>query len=506
MRPHRTSKLAPSSPTSRHLLRLPVLAAALFMASAAHAVSLNEALSSAYRYNPRIDAERARLRATDEGVSQAMSGYRPNISGSADVGIQDNRSRLRDENVGRGGFSAATGGFSASARTGDTIHPRGYSFNVQQNLFDGFQTTNSVREAEANVRAGREILRDIERTVLLEAATAYMDVVRDQAIVRLQENNVNVLSRELRATQDRFNVGEVTRTDVAQARARRAGAVSALDLARANLKTSRASYVRVVGSQPSRLSNPRLPSKRIPRSVNQAVGIGLNESPTIIGALYLEQASRHTVDRIRGQLLPTLTLEGSYSNRFDTSSTTAETDTTALVGRLNVPIYQRGAVSSQVRAAKHTHVSRLQEIEEARTIVRQGVVAAWSRYEAAIAQLESDRTQVEANRTALTGVREEEKVGQRTLLDVLNAEQELLNSQVQLETTRRDLVVAAYSLLSAMGRLDAASLGVADLVYDPEQHYGEVRRKWWGISITREDGRREKLDLWESHGRHSSYK
>ncbi len=505
MRPNRTNLIQ----TARAAM-VTTSAAAMFAVSAiwtmpAQAVSLNEALSAAYRYNPRIDAERARLRATDESVSQAMGGYRPNIGASADTAIVDSRARTRDENVGSGTFVPGVGTIGGTAaRAGDTTYPHGYAISVQQNLFDGFQTTNRVSEAEANVRAGREILRDTERNVLLEAATAYMDVVRDQAIVRLQENNVNVLSRELQATQDRFSVGEVTRTDVAQARARRAGAVSSLDLARANLKTSRASYVRVVGSEASGLSNPRLPSKLIPRGVQSAISIGLNESPTVIASLYLEQASRHTVDRIRGELLPTVTLEASYSNRFYTSSSTAETENTSLTGRVNIPIYQQGTVSSRVRQAKHTHVSRLQEIEEARTLVRQGVVSSWSRYEAAIAQLESDRTQVEANRTALTGVREEEKVGQRTLLDVLNAEQELLNSQVQLETTQRDLIVAAYTLLASIGRLDAVNTGVASTVYDPEEHYTEVRRKWWGISITHGDGRRERMELWDTHGK--SYK
>lgn len=468
--------------------------------------TLNDALSAAYKYNPRIDAERARLRATDESIPQARSGYLPRLNGSADVNIQDNRTRLRDEDAASGAFSPTLGTISRGARSGDTIYPRGYSVSLQQNLFNGFRTTNSVNEAEANVRAGRETLRDIERQVLLEAATAYMDVVRDQSIVRLQENNVQVLSRELRATQDRFDVGEVTRTDVAQARARRAGSVSQLDLARADLKASRARFERVVGSPPSNLAIPRVPTQLLPRSIEQAVEVGLNENPLVIAALYREQAARHSVDVVRGELLPTLDLEASYSNRFNTSSTVAESESTVLTGRLNVPIYQGGEVSARVRASKHTHVSRLQEVEDARTQIREAVVTAWAQYQAVTAQLESDSTQVEANRIALTGVREEEKVGQRTLLDVLNAEQELLNAQVQLETTRRNLIVASYTLLSAMGRLSVDNLGVAALVYDPEEHYFEVRRKWWGISITHADGRREDVDLWDRFGRHFSYK
>lgn len=489
-----------------HTLSMLVVAA-VFCAmpgNRADAETLSDALASAYRYNPRIDAERARLRATDEGVPQARSGYLPRINGSADVNINDVRSRRRDENAL--GIDSSTGLPSTSARSGDTIYPRGYGVSLQQNLFNGFRTQNAVAEAEATVRAGRETLRDVERQVLLEAATSYMDVVRDQAVVRLQENNVDVLSRELRATQDRFDVGEVTRTDVSQARARRAGSVSSLDLARANLKGSRARYERVVGSPPSRLAEPGVPVSVMPNSLDEALSIGLNENPLVIAALYREQAARHTVDIVRGELMPTLNLEASYQNRFNTSSIIAETESTTLTGRLNVPIYQGGEVSARVRASKHTHVSRLQEVEEARTQVREAIITAWSQFQAVQAQLDSDRVQVDSNQTALTGVREEEKVGQRTLLDVLNAEQELLNAQVQLETTRRNLVVAAYTLLSSIGRLSVDNIGVVSTVYDPEQHYFEVRRKWWGISITHADGRREDLDLWESHGRQRTLK
>lgn len=477
--------------TTRVALMASVMAVGIGLTQApATAASLKSALAQAYKYNPRIDAERARLRATDEAVTQARAGYRPRITGTADIGKEESRNRFTTLNP-----------FIAGQRTST---PRGYSIGFTQNVFDGFQTTSAVREAEANVRAGRELLRDIERTVLLEAATAYMDVVRDQAIVRLRQNNVRVLSREERATQDRFSVGEVTKTDVSQAQARRAAAVSALDLARSNLKQSRANYKRVVGTSPSNLRQPNIPMSLIPKSLPAAISVGLNESPTIIGSLYLEQASRHTVDRIRGQLLPQVSLEGSYTNRFDLSSTTAENETTSITGRVTVPFYQGGAVTSQVRAAKHTHVSRLQEIEEARTIVRRDVTASWADLQAANAQLRSDQLQVRANQTALTGVREEEKVGQRTLLDVLNAEQELLNAQVALATTQRNRVVAGYALIATLGRLDSVALGLTADVYDPEVHYNEVRRKWWGISITHRDGRQVSRDLWESHGK--SYK
>jgi outer membrane protein len=331
-------------------------------------------------------------------------------------------------------------------------------------------------------------------------------VVRDQAIVRLRENNVTVLSRELKATQDRFAVGEVTRTDVAQAEARRAASISQLDLARSNLKTSRASFERVVGHAPSNLREQKPQEKLLPRSVQDALNIGLKESPSVVAALYREQAARHNVDKTWGELLPTVQLEGNYAHRYDPSRTVDEQETTSVTGRVSVPLYPSGEVQARVRQSKHTHVSRLQEIEQNRTEAQAAIVSAWSQLVAARAQLESDQVQVNATRTALAGVREEERVGQRTLLDVLNAEQEALNAEVQLVTTQRNLVVASYNVLSSIGRLNAAQLAVTSEVYDPEVHYHEVRRKWWGISITRPDGRHERHDLWETHGKHQPVK
>ncbi len=445
----------------------------------ASAESLRDALAAAYRYNPRLDAERARLRAIDEEVARANSGYRPNISSSADIGY---------ERRNTGPPSIADG----------ENHPKGYQVTASQNIFNGFRTLNGVREAEATVRAGRETLRSVEQEVLLQAVTAYMDVVRDQAIVRLRENNVTVLTRELKATQDRFSVGEVTRTDVAQAQARRAGAVSQLDLARANLKTSRATYERVVGTPPSNLQEQRPHNKLIPRTREDAIGAAMRESPAVVAALYREQAARHNVDKVWGELLPSVNVDAAYTQRFDPSRTTDESEVGTVTGRLTVPLYQQGEVHARVRQSKHTHVSRIQEIEQARTEARERVVQAWSQLDAAKAQLESDQVQVNATRTALAGVREEERVGQRTLLDVLNAEQEALNAEVQFATTQRNLVVASYNVLSSMGRLNVADLGTNREVYDPETHYHDVRRKWWGISITYPDGRREHHDFWNT--------
>ncbi|RTL65180.1 MAG: channel protein TolC [Hyphomicrobiales bacterium] len=451
---------------------LSVSVVATLVAAPAGAETLSQALAAAYKFNPKLDAARASQRATDEEVPRAMSGYRPSVTGQATSAYQNTR----------GGLPTSNG----------ELNPKTYSVGLVQPVFRGFRTINAVNGAEATVRAGRETLRVAEMGVLLEAVTAYGDVVRDTAIVKLRENNVAVLTRDLKSTQDRFNVGEVTRTDVAQSQARRAAAVSALDLAKANLQTSRATFERVVGHPPSGLADPR-PTKLVPKSLQEAIEVSLRESPNVVGALYREQAARFAIETIRGELLPTVQVEANYGKSFDTANGAPETEQTTVTGRLTVPFYTGGEVQARLRQAKQTHVQRIQEIEQYRTEQQALVVQAWSQMTAARAQLESDQASVDASRIALAGVREEERVGQRTLLDVLNAEQELLNNEVNLATDRRNLLVASYSLLQTIGRLNAQELAVADNVYDSEEHYHEVRRKWFDISITHADGRRETL-------------
>lgn len=441
--------------------------------------TLQQALTQAYRTNPQLDAARATLRATDEDVARANATYRPVISGNA------TSSWTRTDTQPQ------------SASPGE-LHPRNFGVTVAQPLFRGFRSLNQVRVAEASVRAGRETLRNVEQIVLLGAATAYMDVVRDQAIVRLGENNVRVLSNQLKATQDQFAVGEVTRTDVAQAEARRAGAVAALEVSRGNLKASQANYERIVGSPPGRLVEASEPSRLMPKSLPEANSIALRENPLVVNALYQEQAARYDVELTRGELLPTVSLNASYTRAFDTSRTVDQSDDRRISTTMTVPIYSGGDIEARVRQKKHIHVSRLQTIEQVRTEQLALVVAAWARYSAAKAQGQSTAAQVRANQTALTGVREEYRVGQRTLLDVLNAEQELLNSQVSEVTARRDATVQAFTLLQAVGRLSAAEMELGNEIYDPEIHYFEVRRRWFGLSITYSDGRQEKVDAtWE---------
>ncbi len=442
----------------------------------ASAETLREALALAYASNPQLDAERARLRATDESVPQAKSGFRPRATVNADTGRQ--MIHTNPASIGDG-----------------TGQAWGYSVTAEQSVFSGYRTTNTVRQAEADVRSGRENLRNVEQQILLAAVTAYADVLRDQALVRLRENNVSVLTQDLQAAEARRAVREVTRTDVAQAQARRARALSDLDAAKANLRTSRAVYERVIGRPPHALSEPKPPTKLLPINLEDVTRIAEREHPNVVSALYRERSSRHAVDRIWGELLPEVKVEANYGQRFNPSRNIAEQDTASLTGRLSMPLYEGGETQARVRAAKHQHVARLQEIEQARKETEALAVTAWSRLQAARSQLQSDKSAVDAARIALEGTREEEKVGQRTLLDVLNAQQELLNAEVQQVVTRREVIVTSFTLLGSIGRLNADELKLSETAYDPEVHYEEVERKWGGISITHVDGRKEFMDL-----------
>ncbi|MFM7085021.1 MAG: TolC family protein, partial [Hyphomicrobium sp.] len=331
------------------------------MSSQTQAITLDQALAAAYDYNPRIDAERARLRATDEDVAIAKSGLRPDINAEGSLGSRFTNSRV-DTNL----VSINNQDFY-----NNIVRPRTMGISLTQPVFRGFSVLNAVNQAEAGVRAGRETLRGVEQEVLLEAVRNYMDVVRDMAVVRLREGNVKYLSEQLKATQDRFAVGEVTKTDVAQSQARRAGALSDLDLAKANLQSSRANYVRTIGASPDGLVEPIVKENILPKSLNEAVNVGTQENPSVVGALYREQAARYKVDVVRGKLLPQIDFESNYLHNSGANYGVPEGENISVGGRMSIPIYQEGGrFHAEVRKAKHEHLSFLQEIEAARTEVK----------------------------------------------------------------------------------------------------------------------------------------
>src|SRR5262245_39104050 len=474
----------------------------------ARAETIEEALADAYLINPVLNAERARLRAIDEEVALAKAGLRPFIFGTADTAFLNTNTSV---NQGGGNIlssdiglltgpvnqafpfpprtPAVTGAIPLSEAFGQgnaqeddgVTNPRGYAVNLTQPLFEGFRNLNAIRQAKSTVQASREALRTVEQTVLLDAATAYVNVVRDQAIVRLRENDVAVLTEQLKATKDRFDVGEVTRTDVAQAEARRSEALATLAAAQANLKTSRAAYEQVVGHPPGNLVTPASIRHLLPSTLDEAMTLGDGENPLILATAYNEESSLYAVERIMGEMLPDAQLEVSYEKRFDLGSTIDSQESTRVLGRVNVPFYQGGGVSARVRQAKETNNQLKKEVEDARLRVHADVIANWGILQSSGPAITSAEAAVAANKIALTGVREEEKVGQRTTLDVLDAQRELLNSQIGLVTALRDRVVAEYALYTAVGRMDAQTLGLRVPYYDPIQHYDIVKNKLFGL-------------------------
>jgi outer membrane protein len=504
-----------SAPRFRNFLLLGTCAAALLAATSGplHAETLKEALTAAYLYNPTLKAARAQLRATDNQVSIAKSGYRPTITGTLQYGFQDVRTRFPNQGGATGSIpvcpgtvsdgvtpASCPGGFvstplsslSSGGNVGSgTGNPRSAQIALQQNVFDGFRTYNNVKGAEAGVEAGREDLRNAEENILLNAATAYMNVVRDQAIVNLRQNNVKVLAEQLRATQDRFKVGEVTRTDVAQAQSGLAQAQADLSIAQGTLYGDQALFAQFVGHPPGTLRDPGPPTKLLPKTLQQAIDIAQSENPGILSAIFRERAQEHQVKEAKGQLLPTLTFNASYTKAaqpFGEPNVT-QVDDTRVFGQLNIPIYQAGSVSAQIRQAIETLSQRRQQIDEQRELARQNVSSQWGLLIAARGNVAAGQSAVEATRIALQGVREEEKVGQRTILDVLNSEQQYLNAQVNLVSFQRDLVVASYGVLAYMGRLTAYDIALQAELYDPARYYGEVKDAWfgWGASIESEE-------------------
>jgi outer membrane protein len=438
------------------------LAAALLYCPAA-AETINAALAQAYRTNPQLNAERARARSIDENVPRALSGYRPTVSATADVG-----------------YTHADSTAFGQRLISDTV-PRGTSVNTTQTLFNGLRTANTVRQAEQNVLSGREALRIIEQTVLLDAATFYMNVLRDTAILDLRRRNVEVLEEQLRQTRDRFNVGEVTRTDVAQSEARLAAARSDVLVAESNVIASRAGYRRVVGSEPIALAAGSPVDRFLPNTLKAALMRGLAEHPTVSAAMYGIDVQLLQVKINEGALYPTATLQATVTQRYDASITVTQAFSASVAGQLNIPIYQGGQEYALIRQSKETLAQQRLTVEQQRDLVRQTIEAAWGDLLARKAQIQSSQAQVAAAEIALNGVREEARVGQRTTLDVLNAQQELVTARVALVTAQRDRVVASYTLLAATGRLAPKVLGMGIELYDAREHYYQVRDAWVGL-------------------------
>jgi outer membrane protein len=456
------------------------LAVILGTASAqAETFSLKEALATAYETNPQLDAQRAALRATDEGVAQANSNWRPTINFQGSYGYQ------RTMIGGLGGLTPIQQQeFGVAAD--ETNHPVLGQLTVNQPLFRGGRTWAEVGKAKSQVRSGVAQLTNVEEGVLLDAVTAYMDVVRDGATVRLRQNNVSVLQKQLDATQEQFKVGELTRTDVAQSQARLSGAQADLTVAAGQLQISRSNFEHYIGRPAAMLEDhPGVPA--LPPEEQAVIDESLASNPMVIAAKENERSADYAVDDAAGALLPQVSIQGQYQYAHNQPGTSLgvgignNEHVAAVVGQVTVPIYQGGGEEASVRQAKQLDGQAKLNIADAQRQVVDAAQTAWESYASAEAAIRSNQAQEDANTVALEGVRQEQQVGSRTVLDVLNAEQELLNSQVAVVSSQRNAFVAAYQVLSAMGKLTARDLGLPVKLYDPREYYDDNAGRWFGL-------------------------
>jgi outer membrane protein len=444
--------------------------------------TIEAALVRAYQNNPQLNAQRAVVRSTDENVPQALSGYRPRVAVTASAGFQ-----YTDTLTITGGRDIA--GNPLIARTGihGTNAPRSIGTTVTQTLFNGQQTANRTRAAESQVSGAREGLRVLEQSVLLSAATIYMDYLRDSAIVEVQKSNVRVLEQTLKQTQDRFSVGEVTRTDVAQSEAQLAAGKTQLLTAEANLTTTRSNFRRIIGNEPQALAPGSPVDRFLPGTLPSAVDLGLTQNPNVTAAMFGIDVSYLQVKVNEGALLPTVTLQAAVQQSNEQTLTINRSFGASALAQVSVPVYQGGGEYALIRQSKESLAQQRLFLEQTRDQTRANVVTAWGQLVAGKAQVQSAQSQVSASEIALNGVREEAKAGQRTTLDVLNAQQALVNARVALVTAQHDRVVASYAVLNAVGRLSPIVLKLSTTVYDPSVHYHQVRDSWYGVRAP--DGR-----------------
>ena len=430
------------------------------------AETLPEALVKAYQSNPQLNADRARQRGTDENVPQALAGYRPQIVAGLSAGLQAVRNLLPDNSV-----------------QGATLRPWTIGVTVTQVLFNGFKTANSVRVAEFQVQSGREALRNTGQGVLLDAVTAYMNVLANQALVEAQRTNVAVL-REIQATtKRRLDAGDVTPTDTAQAEARLSRGLADLNAAEVALAISKATYTQVIGEAPSQLVPAATVDRLSPNALAAATEAAGHEHPAILGAGFDVDVAQTTIKVAESSFLPTVSVQANASRSIQSDSTlsTSATDQASILGQINVPIYDGGTAASQTRQAKELASQSRMVLEQVRNQARTAVASAWVTNEGTKVALAAAESEVRAANVALQGVRREAEGGQRTTIDVLNAQQDLTNARSRLIQGQRDRVIASYTLLSAVGRLDVHVLSLNTPDYLPEVHYHQVRDAWHGV-------------------------
>lgn len=440
--------------------------AGLLIAGPASAQTLTEAFAYAYNNNPQLLAQRALLRATDETVPQALSNWRPTVNFT-----------------GQAGYSRAASAAIGTRSLFANFVNRSLDLKVTEPVYRGGRTEAATRQAINNVQAARAQTLGVETTVFQAVAQGYLDVVRDQTLVEVSRNNEAVLRKQLEATRDRFRVGEVTRTDVAQAESSLAQATAQRITAEGNLENSRANFARAVGHPPGRLILPR-ERPVLPATRDAALSLAANDNPNVIAASFTERAARDNVDLIRGQLLPQISIVGDLNRDFAPSFSlrNSRQDTASVSAQLTMPLYEGGTLYSQTRQAQQTVGQRRSQVDDARRQAVQTATQNWETLQAGRAAIASFGTAVRAAQIALDGTQQEALVGSRTVLDVLIAEQQLFTTQSQLVTAQHDAALAEFNLAAATGRLIAPELKLPVQLYDMERHYRSVKDKLIGFS------------------------
>ena len=431
-----------------------------WLSQPANSQTLVEALASAYSTNPGLLAQRADLKSVDEGVPVALGNWRPNVQLSGDIEREFNRNNTR-----------LTEGEKDQIRTA-----RNVQLLVTQPLFRGFRTVAEVNQAENNVLSKRAALIGVEQDLLLNAATTFLTVLENQSVLDLNVRNEEVLRRQLEATVDRFRVGEITRTDVSQAEARLAGTTAARLKSLGDLKISKAGYVNVIGEAPGKLITPKALSD-LPKNLEEAKVLAGKEHPDIISANLTSRTAQENVKVKRGELYPTLNMVGTLKRDWESVNNDSQVSSGEVRLDLTVPLYQKGTVISGLRKAKIDAGKSKIDLENTRRTVLENVENAWESLRSAQAQIKSFKAQISAAEIALEGVQREASVGSRTVLDVLDAEQELLDARVSLVGAQRDEVVASFQLKEATGQLTAKNLELPVTLFDPTSYYNKIRDK-----------------------------
>lgn len=423
------------------------------------AETLHDALFRAYQANPTLNAARKSTQAVGENLNRAEAGYRPRVAATADAGYYTEKDTYPPDNS----LSPSSLQSPSNNTYAVTTHPRGVGVSASETVFDGFRTQNSVLQAQAGILGAQAATATVEQNTLFLAVSAYVDMLADTAILNRIQRNINDLGAQLQQTREKYCFGDVTKVDVAQVEARLAATKAQFSAAEANLRTSIANYRQAVGSEPQKLLPARALDELVPPNLDLVVKVALADNPSIHAAMYGIHTALLNAQIIHGELLPTVSLTGLLTHRHDVTIPGDQQMTGSVIGRVTIPIYQGGEVAARESQAKYTAAQRALEADAVREQVRAGAASAWAVFVAAKNRMVSARIQLTAAQSALEGIREEWALGDRTMREVLDSEQDYLTAEVNLTVAERDRIVASYALAQVMGKLTLATMGPLNL-------------------------------------------